>query len=240
MTRLRILIRLVHGLAILLLSFAGHGLTRLSGRKSPWPVFFLRRFGRALGLSVEVRGTPVRDHVLYVANHLSWLDILAIGGVTGTAFVAKDDIDGWPLIGLIARIGGTIFVDRDSRRAARGQADRIGEALRLGKPITLFPEGTTNDGTRRFPFRPALFASVAPAPDGIAVQPVAIDYPGAAAAIAWSGDEALGSNAMNVLGRPGRLTVVLHFLPPLARSTDRKLLAAQSSAAIERALAPSA
>lgn len=240
MASLRIACRLVLGVFILLVSFAGHGLWRLFGLNSPWPHFFLIRFGRAMGLSVDQRGTPIPHHVLYVANHLSWLDILAIGGATGSAFVAKDDIDGWPVVGLIARIGGTIFVDRDSRRAARGQADQIGEALQLGKPITLFPEGTTNDGTKLFPFRPALFASVAPAPDGITVQPVAIDYQDAAAEIAWSGEEALAPNAMKVMARRGGLKVVLHFLPPLAPSSDRKLLAAQSTAAIEQALTPSA
>jgi 1-acyl-sn-glycerol-3-phosphate acyltransferase len=240
MPRLRVAIRLTHGLAILLFCFAAHGLTRLLRLRSPWPRFFLDHFGRAVGLAVEVRGTPIRHHVLYVANHLSWLDILAIGAATDSAFVAKADIDGWPLVGLIARIGGTIFVDRESRRAARGQADQIGDALRRPKPVTLFPEGTTNDGVTLLPFRPALFASAAPAPDHVSVQPVAIDYPGAAAAIAWTGDEPLGPNAMTVLGRPGRLKVILHFLPPLLPSTDRKLLAMQAQDAIQQALTPSA
>jgi 1-acyl-sn-glycerol-3-phosphate acyltransferase len=236
----RITFRLTLGIFILLTSFAGHGLWRLFGLNSPWPRFFLIGFGRAMGLRVDVRGIPVPGHVLYVANHLSWLDILAIGSATGSAFVAKSDIDAWPVVGPIARIGGTIFVDRESRRAARGQADQIGEALQDGKPITLFPEGTTNDGTRMLPFRPALFASVAPAPVGIAVQPVAIDYQDAAADIAWCGDEPLAPNARRVMARRGGLKVVLHFLPPLAPSTDRKLLAAQSTAAIEQALTPSA
>jgi 1-acyl-sn-glycerol-3-phosphate acyltransferase len=238
--RLRIACRLTLGILILLMSFAGHGLWCLFGLDSPWPRFFLIRFGRAMGLSVEVRGTPVPQYVLYVANHLSWLDILAVGGATGSAFVAKSDIDGWPVVGLIARIGGTIFVDRDNRRAARGQVDQIGEALRRGKPIMLFPEGTTNDGKTLFPFRPALFASVAPAPDGISVQPVAIDYQAAASDIAWCGEEPLAPNAMRVLARRGGLKVVLHFLPALAPSTDRKLLAASSLAAIEQALTPPA
>lgn len=240
MASLRIACRLILGIFVLLISLAGHGLWRLLGLRSPWPHFFPVRFGRAMGLSVEVRGVPLPHHVLYVANHLSWLDILAIGGATGSAFVAKDDIARWPVVGLIARIGGTIFVDRDSRRAARGQADQIGEALQRGKPITLFPEGTTNDGTKLFPFRPALFASVAPPPHGIAVQPVAIDYQDAAAEIAWAGEEPLAPNAMRVMARRGGLKVVLHFLPPLAPSDDRKLLAALSTAAIEQALTPSA
>ncbi len=239
MARLRAIARLVRGVTILLLCLAGHGVTRALRLPSPWPVFFLRRFGRAMGLSVTVEGTPVRRHVLYVANHLSWLDILALGGATGAGFIAKDDIASWPVVSLIARIGGTIFVDRESRRAARGQADQIAESLLLGKPITLFPEGTTNDGVALFPFRPALFASVTPPPAGVVVQPVAIDYGPAAAAIAWTGDEPLGPNAMRVLGRRGSLPVTLRFLPPLAASIDRKALAAEAYAAIAAALAPS-
>jgi 1-acyl-sn-glycerol-3-phosphate acyltransferase len=240
MRRLRFITRAAFGVAILGFCFVGHGTARLFRRRSRWPRFFLHHFGRAMGLDVQVVGRPVAANVLYVANHLSWLDILALGGATGAGFIAKSDIAGWPLVGMIARIGGTIFVDRESRRAARGQADQIGEALIVGKPMTLFPEGTTNDGRALFPFRPALFASVAPPPAGIAVQPVAIDYGPVAAEIAWCGDEPLGPNAAKVLGRRGRLTVRLHFLPPLPPSTDRKQLAAQAQAAIEQALTASA
>lgn len=240
MARLRAYARMGAGVAILLFCLAGHGMTRLLGLKSRWPPFFLRNFGRAMGLEVVSVGKPIRANVLYVANHLSWLDILALGGATGAAFIAKNDIAGWPVIGPLARIAGTIFIDRESRRAARGQVDQIGEALLRGRPVTLFPEGTTNDGRSLFPFRAALFASVAPPPDGILVQPIAIDYSVAAAEIAWCGDEPLAPNALKVLGRRGRLTVRLHFLPPLPASADRKQIAAQAQAAIEQALPASA
>lgn len=240
MPPVRAMARIAHGLIVLLFCLIGYGLSRPFGLHRRWPRFFLRRFGRAMGLRLSISGTPVPRDVLYVANHLSWLDILALGGVTGAAFVSKDDVDGWPLVGWLARIGGTIFIDRESRRAARGQADQIGEALLRGQPIVLFPEGTTNDGRTIFPFRPALFASVAPAPAGISIQPVAIDYAAAAPDIAWSGDDELGPNAIKVLSRPKGLKVHLHFLPPLPPSADRKALAAQAQAQIERALAPSA
>ena len=138
---------------------------------------------------------------------------------------------------MLARIGGTIFIDRESRRAARGQVDQLGLALLDRHPITLFPEGTTNDGASLFPFRPALFASVAPPPPGIVVQPVAIDYGDAATTIAWTGDEDLGPNARKILNRPGPLVCTIRFLPPLAPSEDRKQLAAQAQAAIAAALA---
>jgi 1-acyl-sn-glycerol-3-phosphate acyltransferase len=235
--RIRVIGRAGYGIAVLLLCLTGYGLTWPLRHRIGWARFFLQWFGEAMGLDIRVEGVPVRDHVLYVANHLSWLDILALGGLTAPHFVSKDDVSSWPLVGMLARIGGTIFIDRESRRAARGQADQLGEALRSGRPVALFPEGTTNDGCGLFPFRAALFASVAPAPPGVVVQPIAIDYGAAAADIAWTGDEPLGPNAARVLGRRHGLRVTIRFLPPLAPSSDRKAIAAQAQAAIAAAIA---
>ena len=237
MARHRATARISVALFILAFCLAGYALSWPLRRRIGWPRFFLQWFGEALGLDVRIEGRPAGRDVLYVANHVSWLDILALGGATPTWFVSKDDVGGWPLVGMLARIGGTIFIDRESRRAARGQVDQLGLALLGHHPITLFPEGTTNDGASLFPFRPALFASVAPPPPGIVVQPVAIDYGDAAASIAWTGDEDLGPNARKILSRPGPLVCTLRFLPPLAPSDDRKQLAAQAQAAIAAALA---
>jgi 1-acyl-sn-glycerol-3-phosphate acyltransferase len=237
MTRARTIFRVAVALFVLGFCLAGYALSGPLRQRIGWQRFFLQWFGEAMGLEVRVEGTPLRRDVLYVANHVSWLDILALGGATPSFFVSKDDVGGWPLVGMLARIGGTIFIDRESRRAARGQVDQLGKALLGHHPVTLFPEGTTGDGRTLFPFRPALFASVAPAPPGIAVQPVAIDYGAAAPEIAWTGDEELGPNAGKVLARPGRLHCTLRFLDPLAPSEDRKALAAQAQAAIAAALA---
>ncbi len=228
--------RLSFALFVLAFCLTGHVLTWPVRRRIGWPRFFLQWFGESLGLDVRIEGEPIGRDVLYVANHVTWLDILALGGATPTFFISKDDVSAWPLVGMLARIGGTIFIDRESRRAARGQVDQLGQALLSRHPITLFPEGTTGDGITLFPFRPALFASVAPPPPGIVVQPVAIDYGPAAAEIAWTGDDALGPNARHVLGRAGRLACVIRFLPPLAPSDDRKRIAAEAQASITAAL----
>jgi len=236
MGKLRTIGRVTLGLTVLGLCLAGYALSGPMRRRIGWQRFFLQWFGEAMGVEVRVEGRPLGRDVLYVANHVSWLDILALGGATRTLFVAKDDVSAWPLVGMLARIGGTIFIDRESRRAARGQADQLGQALLGHVPITLFPEGTTGDGVTLFPFRAALFASVAPPPRGIAVQPVAIDYGAAAPEICWTGDEDLGPNARKILARPGALACTLRFLPPLPDSSDRKQLAAQAQAAIAAAL----
>ena len=233
----RTIARVSLAVSVLGLCLAGYCLTWPVRRRIGWPRFFLQWFGEALGLEVRIQGTPISRDVLYVANHVSWLDILALGGATSSAFVSKDDVSGWPLVGMLARIGGTIFIDRESRRATRGQVAQLGAALLRHRPITLFPEGTTGDGINLIPFRPALFASVAPPPPGVVVQPVAIDYGPAASEICWCGDEDLGANARKILGRPGALVCTLKFLPPLLASTERKQLAAQAQTAIAAALA---
>jgi 1-acyl-sn-glycerol-3-phosphate acyltransferase len=237
MARTRLIARVSLALFILAFCLTGYALSGPFRRRIGWPRFFLQWFGEALGLDVRIEGWPVRRNVLYVGNHISWLDILAIGGATPTKFVSKDDVGGWPLVGMLARIGGTIFIDRTSRRAAHGQVDQLGQALSRHHPITLFPEGTTGDGLTMFPFRPALFRSVAPPPPGIVVQPFAIDYDVAAPEIAWTGDEDLGPNAKKVLSRPGRLICTIRFLPPLPYFEDRKALAARAQAEIAAALA---
>lgn len=237
MARYRFIFRLSTGLAIIAFCLVGYALSGPFRKRIGWRRFFLQWFGEAMGLDVRIEGKPVSRDVLYVANHVSWLDILALGGATHTAFVSKDDVDGWPLVGMLARIGGTIFIDRQSRRAARDQADQLATALLAHDPIALFPEGTTGDGISLFPFRPTLFASVAPPPPGIVVQPVAIDYGAAAPAIAWTGNEDLGPNARKVLGRPGALVCTIRFLPPLPPIDDRKRLAAEAQTVIARALA---
>ena len=239
MVRWRFAGRLCLGIAILLLCLIGYGLTWPIRHRIGWPRFFLQWFGEAMGLDVRIVGTPLRRDVLFVANHLSWLDILAFGGAIRMGFIAKNDIAGWPVIGMLARIAGTIFIDRESRRAAHGQVDQLGAALLQHRPIMLFPEGTTNDGLSVFPFRPALFASVAPPPPGISVQPVAIDYGALAPIVAWSGDEELAPNARRVLSLSGGVPVILRFLDPLPVSEDRKALAAEAQARIVAALAAS-
>jgi 1-acyl-sn-glycerol-3-phosphate acyltransferase len=230
------------GAALLFLLFCliGYAVHRLFGRGTAWKSFFLKWIGWILGLSVRVTGTPVPRNVLLVSNHVSWLDILALGGTARARFVAKAEVGRWPIVGMLARIGETILVERESRKAARGQADQLGQALAEGRPVVLFPEGTTGDGRSLLPFRPALLSPVAPPPNGIAVQPVAIDYGADTDVIAWIGDEGAAANALRIIGRPGRIVAHLHFLPPLAPSPDRKALAADAQAAIGRALAASA
>lgn len=227
-------LRIGHLALALIVCLIPHALLRLLRQRSPWPRRFLHWAGFAAGTDVEVSGTPVTRDVLFIANHVSWLDILTLAGRTGCSFIAKSEMAPWPLIGWLATLNDSVYVERDNRLGAHGQAKAVRRALATGKPLTLFAEGTTNDTHSLLPFRSSLLAAVVPAPDGITIQPVAIDYGGIGYDIAWVGDEAFAANALRVLSRRGRFVTRLHFLDPLDHRDfdDRKAIAAHSRAAI--------
>ena len=238
---MRLTMRIAAIVAGLLALLPFHYLWKLVGRPSPWPRRFLAWVGRAAGMRLKVVGTPRRSHVLFVSNHLSWLDIMLIAGSSGAAFVAKDEIARWPVIGWLASLNNTIFVARTQRGAVRNQADALREALGRGQPVALFPEGTTEGGAEVLPFRASLLASVFPPLAGVTVQPVALDYGAAAGSIAWVGQEPAAANAKRVLSRRGTTPVTIHFLDPInpADIGDRKQLAVIGHARVVAALGAS-
>ena len=215
--RIRIARRLALIAALLGLCVPGHYLWRLAGARSPWPRFFLGRAAWAAGVDVDRRGQPLRGQAL---------------------FIAKDEMEEWPLLGWLATLNNTLIVDREARSGVAAQAAAVRAALETGQPLTLFAEGTTGDGVVLRPFRSSLVAAVTPPPPGVGIQPVAIDFGALAPVIAWTGDESVGHNAAGILARRGRMRVALHFLPPLAHAdfADRKAIAAHSRAAIAAAL----
>lgn len=174
-----------------------------------------------------------------LANHVSWIDILALGGATGAAFVSHDGVARWPVIGWLAAQNNTLFVARERRGALSGQLDALRAALLGHQPVALFPEGTTSDGSRLLPFKPSLLAVLLPPPRAVMIQPVHIDYGVETPAIAWHGDEAAGTNAKRVLGRKGPVIVTLRFLAPFdpAACADRKVIAAMARERIAQSIA---
>lgn len=197
---------------------------------------------RAFGVRVAQRGTKLPG-ALYVANHVSWIEIPALALVTGAGFVAKAEVADWPLVGALARGKGCVFVRREARLGAGAQAQELGERLE-GRGIVLFPEGTTGPGDALLPFRSSLFAAVhdlAAAP----TQPVAVRFTahdgsaltGAALRrVAWLGEDALLPHAL-ALAWNGGVTIELWFEPPVA-GAGRKAIAAACQAAIARRLGP--
>ncbi len=230
--RLRLIARAGAMLATLFLYLLLHGAWRLVRARSPWPPRFLGAIARVVGAKVTVRGTPVTRDVLYLANHQSWLDILAIAGASGSAFVAKGELRDAPLVGWLCTLNHTLFVDRGDRLGIARQVDTLRQALAADHPVTVFPEGTTSDGTTLLPFKAALLGAIDPPPPGLRVQPVYLDY-GSARDIIWVGDEPGTANAARVLARRGRIPLTIHFLEPFdPAGMGRKAVAARARDAI--------
>lgn len=226
----------------LLVYFPLHYASKALRGRSPWARRFLAYAGRCCGLRVRVEGTPLGGRVLFAANHVSWLDILVIGGAAPTAFIAKNEVERWPVIGWLADLNDTIYVARTARRQARHQADRLRAALDAGRSVSFFPEGTTEGGHQVLPFRASLFGSLYPPMEGVLVQPVALDYGELTHDIAWVGEESTGANARRVMRDYRRIPVTVRFLDPIDphAAGDRKALAACARDAIVAALGASA
>jgi 1-acyl-sn-glycerol-3-phosphate acyltransferase len=171
---------------------------------------------------------------LLLPNHVSWLDIIIIGGATGCAFVSKDDL-GSGLVHWLADQNATIYVKRTHVKGAKDQAIALAKALEGDQPVAVFPEGTVSPGTYLLPFRSTLLEAANYAGEDVVLRPVVIDYGAAASTIAWYQEPVL-QNARRVLGRKGNLPVTLRLLEPLDRSGDRKQLAAAARSAIAEQL----
>ncbi|WP_137126468.1 1-acyl-sn-glycerol-3-phosphate acyltransferase [Roseomonas sp. HF4] len=209
----------------------------LPGRGS---IVFARTYHRVLcrliGLRIQVIGAPAPGgSVLYVSNHSSWLDVLVLGGVLEAAFVSKAEVGQWPVVGTVARLGRTVFVSR-KRTGTGKEAEEIQQRLAGGGSIILFPEGTSNDGTRVLPFRSSFLAAAQHAKQ---VQPVSLVYDrlgGLPACrrdrplFAWYGDMDIATHFWRIARRSGgRATVLLHDPADPAAFPDRKALTAAAS-----------
>ncbi len=206
---------------------------------SPFPKLFLRIACRLCGVRLRVHGVPLKRDVFYIANHLSWVDILALGGASGTAFVAKAELGVAPLVGWLARINRTVFVSREDRLGVADQINRLREALADNWAVTVFPEGTTTDGHSLLPFKTSMLRVLEPPPPGVLVQPVALDY-GADIGewIGWIGTESGVDNAKRIMSRRGTFTLDVFFLEPFDPRdyVGRKAIAAEARARIVPAL----
>lgn len=187
---------------------------------------WMSRVARILGLRISVLGEPVAGPALMVANHVSWIDIVALNSVLPMSFLSKDNVRRWPLIGRLSAATGTLFLRRGSMAGLNRTTDEIADRLSRGKHVTLFPEGTTTDGSRVLPFHRALFRSAQRA--RVAVQPVALSYRrnGSRDYIApFVGDDSFVSHLLRILSV--RTTEVqLCFCKPVTESTgDSRALA---------------
>lgn len=200
------------GLLIIALTYPWIGLSGRLWAKKYWSKILLA----LCGVRVSQRGTPVlQGGVLWVVNHISWLDIFVLNCVRATAFVAKSEIRHWPLIGWLAAGAGTIFIERASRHAVH----KVGHAMQAHfareQSVGLFPEGTTSSGFDLLPFYANLFEPARKA--ATRIQPVALLYfhQGRRSDLAaFVGEQTLLESLWCVLSSSG-LSIEIHFLPTL-------------------------
>ncbi len=195
--------------------------------------FVCRNAFRILGMGFETRGRLMRQRGAVVANHSSWLDIFALNARKRIYFVSKAEVAGWPGIGWLARATGTVFIERNPRRA-RQQTDLFEKRLLAGHRLLFFPEGTSSDGLRVLPFKTTLFAAFFTPylQDDMHIQPVSVIYhppPGQSPRFyGWWGDMHLAPHLIKTLAArvQGRVELIYH--PPVKVSDfqDRKALAA--------------
>lgn len=220
---------------------------------APWPGARVRVQGlafrlwsrglcRVFGVRVRVEGPPPpRPPFFLVANHLSYLDIIALGTQLPCVFVAKAEIDSWPLFGALCRAVNTIFIDRKAKRKLHGVIERIEETLAAGQGVVIFPEGTSGAGHEVLPFRSPLLEL--PARMSHDVYWVALTYRSPAVAtpthlaVTWWGDMPLRAHLRELL-RLDWIEARLRFGPAPVAHGDRKLLAETLYREISAAFAP--
>lgn len=187
-----------------------------------------RRMLSALGVTLEVRGEPAPAPLMWVANHIAWLDVLVLHALRYGRFVAKSEVRHWPLIGPMSDAAGTLFIERASRRDALRVVHQIAEALADGEVVAVFPEGTTSDGSTVLPFHANLLqAAIA---TQTPIQPVRIEYFNPqgqrSADVRYINDDTLVASVWRVLRAPS-VRVRLSLLPlQQAEQRDRRTWAA--------------
>ena len=178
----------------------------------------------ALGVRIRAIGKPTKKPGLVVANHVSWLDVIAIASVKPTAFVCKSEIAAWPLVGWLLKRVGTIFIRRGSFRDVWRVMLRVRSRMAAAQSVAVFPEGTTTIGREVLEFRRALFEPASQL--GLPVFPVALAYSSEAAS--YTGTTSFLQSLVSIAGAR-KLEVHIALLSPIeGRGLARRELALRS------------
>jgi len=195
--------------------------------RARWLQIHCRRVLRVVHVELQVEG-PIPEQGLVACNHLSYIDVLALGSLRPAIFVAKHEVSSWPVFGWLASLGGTLFVRRDNLRASVRSTELIRQCLAEGHLVVLFPEGTSSGGDTVLPFKSMLLSCAAQG--GHVVHAGCIHYPETNGRVAdeicyWR-DMDLVPHVLNLLGRKG-VTARLAFMRMGETSQDRRVLARQ-------------
>jgi 1-acyl-sn-glycerol-3-phosphate acyltransferase len=179
------------------------------------------------------------NNTMFIANHISWADIYALNSILPLQFIAKSDINQWPILGYLVRKSGTIFINRNSRKDTSRIVEITTEHLVNGANVGFFPEGTTSDGTELHRFKSSIVQAAINA--GASIQPVAIRYPTPNGKVntkmAYAGETTLGQSMMNVLKLKSPV-VELQYLPTIqSGSFNRQAITQMAYNSIAKVLA---
>jgi lyso-ornithine lipid O-acyltransferase len=235
---LRVVLRLSAMIVLLLGCVPLYYLAKLAGGRNAVPPLFLAGIGWIAGVRLRTNGQKVRRGAFLLANHVSWIDVPALAATTGSAFVGHDGLASMPLLKWLCKMNETVFVARHDRTSVADQVAQVRTAVSDTGALTIFPEGTTSDGTGLLPFKSSLLSALEPVPRGVAVQPVLLDYGSEAADISWIGEEHGLDNFLRILARRRPIDLTVRFLPVLtgAALTNRKTMATAAREAMLRAL----
>ncbi len=201
--------------------------------------FVCRNALRLLGIGFSTSGELMHQRGAVVANHTSWLDIFALNARKRVFFVSKAEVASWPGIGWLARATGTLFIERNPKKA-REQTTLFQERLNAGHKLLFFPEGTSTDGLRVLPFKTTLFAAFFAdnLREFMYVQPVSVIYHAPKGQpdrfYGWWGDMDFAPHLLKTLGarRQGRIELIYHSPARVRDFSDRKALAAHCEQAV--------
>ncbi len=194
--------------------------------------FVCRNAFRIMGMGFSAKGQQMREPGAVVANHSSWLDIFSLNAAKRVYFVSKSEVANWPGIGALARATGTVFIERDPRKA-RDQKALFEGRLKAGHKLLFFPEGTSTDGLRVLPFKSTLFAAFFA--DGLRdilwVQPVSVNYVAPdgeeARFYGWWGEMGFFPHLIKTLAvrKAGSVEVIYHLPLRVSEADNRKSMA---------------
>jgi 1-acyl-sn-glycerol-3-phosphate acyltransferase len=204
-----------------------------------WRAFILRTISRGLlvtmGARVESSGEPPRAPFVLVSNHLSYVDILVLASRLDAVFVSKQEVASWPVLGILCRAMGTVFINRESRRDISRVLEEMEGRLQSDVGIVLFPEGTSTDGSEVLRFLPSLLEIAVRL--GRPVEYASLRYstgegqPAARDVVCWWGGTVFATHFLRLLTLSGFRAELAFGSEPIV-SGDRKALAVELRQAV--------
>jgi 1-acyl-sn-glycerol-3-phosphate acyltransferase len=220
------------------LRFGPRGYGRSLHRQMDWSIGCSRALLRVFGVDCRYEGIPPQSGIV-VSNHLGYLDIVVFAAGSRTVFVSKSEVGRWPGIGTLARLSGTLFINRARKADLARAGEEIRQVVEAGIPVLFFPEGTSSGGAEVLPFHAGLFAPAAA--QGWTVTPAWIGYElddgSVSEEVCYWKDMTFAPHFLNLMSKR-RVRATVRYGTPLPPSADRKRLAELAHAAVVELRSP--